>query len=392
MPAISGPAPRGRIPCGPVGLFGKRIKALQETAAQISALQEQAKVFAAAQGYGPDGQPMAPDATRPQLDPAAFLPPASAFVKRTKCAFCGAPKQLPSVREHLYCDYCGQLVDFDLRQAMANAAVNPDSAEYAQHANQIGPAAARAQKDGDRERYRQLQYRLFDLQASYTKWAVPPRAWNDESYRMKWVRFNAEQAAATAFDPAYQRLDDDMRRLALRLRYRGNMLKMARGAMGGGMSGDAFPKVDPESLWPLIDVLVAQSARTMEVVAATGVRELDPDCMPQEVLRRMTPSSIAQAYLRFLEPDEGLELINRLGISHEFVKPEAVGDRRACGGCGATLTLLAGATCVVCDGCGRRVDLGAGELPCTGCGARMCLPEGAAQHGCPYCQAIVRRT
>jgi hypothetical protein len=376
-----------------MGLFGKKIKGLKETASQFSALQEQAKVYAAAQGYGPDGQPLPADAPRPQLDPTAFVPPASEFVKRTKCAFCGAPKQLPSVREYLYCDFCGQLVDFDLRQAMANAAVNPDSAEYAQHANKVGPAAAQAQQAGDRERFRQLQYQLFDLQASYTKWAVPPRAWNDDSYRTQWVRFNAEQAAATAFDPAWQQHDADMRRLALRLKYRGgNMMKMAMGAMGGGMAADAFPKVEPASLWPLVDVLVAQSHRTMEVTATTGVRELDPDRMPHDVLQRMTPSSIAQAYLRFLEPDEGLELISRLGISHEFVKPEAVGDERACGGCGGTLTLLSGATCVVCDGCGRRVDLGAGELPCTGCGARMCLPEGVDQHSCPYCQAIVRRT
>jgi predicted RNA-binding Zn-ribbon protein involved in translation (DUF1610 family) len=158
------------------------------------------------------------------------------------------------------------------------------------------------------------------------------------------------------------------------------------------MSADAFPKMEPASLWPLIDVLVAQSARTTEVVDATGVRELDPDRMPQAVLQRMTPSSIAQAYLRFLEPDEGLELINRLGISHDFVRPEAVGDQRACGGCGAKLTLLPGATCLVCDGCGRRVDVGSGELPCTGCGARMCLPEGVDQHACPYCQTLVRRT
>lgn len=375
-----------------MGLFGK-LKGIKETAAQITALQEQAKVYAASQGYGPDGQPLAPDAPRPQLDPTAFLPPASEFVKRTSCAFCGAPKQLPSVREYLYCDYCGQLVDFDLRQAMANAAVNPDSAEYAQHANQVGPAAAQAQKAGDRERYRQMQYQLYELQTSYTKWAVPPRAWNDESYRTQWIRFNAEQAAATAFDAAFQRLDADMRRLALGLRWRGgNMLKMAKGAMGGGMSSDAFPKVEPASLWPLVDVLVAQSHRTLEVVAATGIRDLDPDRMPAAVQQRMTPSSIAQAYLRFLEPDEGLELISRLGISHEFVRPEAVGDQRACGGCGSTLTLLPGATCVVCDGCGRRVDVGAGELPCTSCGARMCLPEAADQHGCPYCQAVVRRT
>ena len=377
-----------RVTLRGMGLFKK----MRETAVQYSALQEQATVYAASQGYGADGR-MVPPEQRPQLDPTAFLPPASEFVKRTSCAFCGAPKQLPSVREYLYCDYCGQLVDFDLRQAMANAAVNPDSTAYAQQANQIGPAAAQAKQAGDRERFRQLQYQLYDLQAQYTRWAVPPRAWNDTTYRTAWIRFNAEQAAATAFDPTWAQYDDQMRRLALGIRYRGgNMMKMAMGAMGGGMAADAFPKMESATLWPLVDVLVAQTERTIEVNAASGVRELDPDRMPTSVLKRMAPSSIAQAYLRFLEPDEGLELIARLGISHEFVKPEAVGDQKACGGCGSKFTLLPGATCVVCGGCGRRVDAGAGELPCTGCGATMCVPEGVKEIACPYCKALVRRT
>jgi hypothetical protein len=363
----------------------KKLKGIKDMAADMSAVQQQAQVYTAAQTAAPG--------TAPQLDPSAFLPPASAFVKRTSCAFCGAPKQLPSVREYLYCDYCGQLVDFDLRQAMANAAVNPDSTAYAQQANQIGPAAAQALQTGERERYRQLQYQLYDLQAAYTKWAVPPRAWNDDAYRTQWVAYNAEQAVAVGFDPTYKQLDDQMRQLAISLRWRGgNMMKMASAAMGGGTSADAFPKVEPASLWPLVDVLQAQSVRSMEVIAATGVGEMDPDHMPVAVLKRMMPSNVAQAYLRFLEPDEGLELIARLGISHEFVQPEVMGDERACGGCGGTLIQVPGATVVVCNGCGRRVDVGAGELPCTGCGARMCIPEGAAEQACPYCRSIVRRT
>src|SRR5688500_15543504 len=110
-----------------MGLFAR----VRKQASDLKALQEQALAYAAAQGIGPDGRPLAPDAPRPTIDPAAMLPPASPFVKRTTCASCGASKQLPSVREHLYCDYCGQLVDYDLRQAMAAAMVNPDATAFA---------------------------------------------------------------------------------------------------------------------------------------------------------------------------------------------------------------------------------------------------------------------
>ena len=123
-----------------------------------------------------------------------------------------------SAHSYLYCDFCGELLDFDLRQSMAEAYMSPDITAYAQHANQIGPAAMQAQQAGDRERYRGLQYQLYDLQAQYTPWAVPPRAWNDETYRSEWVRYNAEVADATAFDPAHQKLDADMRRRALSLK------------------------------------------------------------------------------------------------------------------------------------------------------------------------------
>ena len=139
---------------------------------------------------------------------------------------------------------------------------------------------------------------------------------------------------------------------------------------------------------------MSSSPRTraaQEVITAAGLREIDPDRMTAAVVERMVPSSIAQGYLHFLDEDEGLELINRLGISHEFVQPENVGERKNCGGCGGPLTVLPEARCIVCDGCGRKVDLGSGDLPCTGCGATMCLPAGEGQYPCPYCRAVVRR-
>jgi DNA-directed RNA polymerase subunit RPC12/RpoP len=51
-----------------------------------------------------------------------------------------------------------------------------------------------------------------------------------------------------------------------------------------------------------------------------------------------------------------------------------------------------GARVVVCDGCGRRVEAGAAEVPCASCGSRLCLPEGAHEAACPHCRAAVRRT
>jgi LSD1 subclass zinc finger protein len=259
--------------------------------------------------------------------------------------------------------------------------------------NQAGPEAHQALQAGNRERYRQLQYYMAEMRATYGRWSVPPRAWNDERYRKAWIAFTSETTVACAFDPGGRALEQEMTRLCLGLKWRGgDMLKMAMGAMGGGYSPDAMPKLEPDSFWPLVDVILAQAERAKQVTQAEGLSQLDPDQSPPAVAERMTRSMVAQGWLKSLDPDPGLELIKRLRLSHEYFRPEVVGDRRACGGCGGTLTLLPGATCVVCDGCGRRVEVGAAEMSCVGCGGRLSLPEGTDRVNCPWCQGEVRRT
>ena len=354
---------------------------------RLTRLHEQAQVFAAQHGHASGGE------VAPPVPAASLVPPPSAFVKRTSCAFCGAPKQLPSVREYLYCDFCGQLVDVDLRLAAEAAFANPSATEHATQANELGPAAQRALSAGDRERYRQLQRELFELQTVHARWAVPPRAWNDEAYRRRWVTFQTETAVATAFDPAHAELTKRVTRMALGLRWRGgDVLGMAMRSMGGTTEGNPFPTVQATGLWPLVDVLVAQAELGQQIVDREGLRDLDPDRSPPVVAWRLTPSMIAPGWLRHLEPDDGQELVQRLGLRHEYQRPQVSGVPRHCGGCGHELTALPGATCVVCDACGRRIEVGGLEVVCTGCNGHLSLPEGTDRLHCPWCRAEVRRT
>jgi LSD1 subclass zinc finger protein len=59
--------------------------------------------------------------------------------------------------------------------------------------------------------------------------------------------------------------------------------------------------------------------------------------------------------------------------------------------CGAQFSALPGATAIICEGCGRRMDLGSAEIPCASCGAVMTLPAGADRTACPFCQSQVER-
>ena len=86
------------------------------------------------------------------------------------------------------------------------------------------------------------------------------------------------------------------------------------------------------------------------------------------------------------------QLLERAGLTNEYVPVQAEdGQPRHCGGCGAQFSALPGAKSVICDGCGRTIDLGSAEIPCAACGATMTLPAGADQLTCPFCQSQVRR-
>jgi DNA-directed RNA polymerase subunit RPC12/RpoP len=72
------------------------------------------------------------------------------------------------------------------------------------------------------------------------------------------------------------------------------------------------------------------------------------------------------------------------------IEPEE-GLSRRCSGCGGEIHALAGAKVVVCDGCGRTLDVGAAELTCSNCGGTMTLPVGASRTACPFCKVDVER-
>lgn len=46
---------------------------------------------------------------------------------------------------------------------------------------------------------------------------------------------------------------------------------------------------------------------------------------------------------------------------------------------------------VVCEFCGRKLDIGGGEVPCQTCGAMLSFPAGVGQLPCPYCASSTFR-
>jgi hypothetical protein len=287
---------------------------------------------------------------------------------------CGAPKKLPTVAAYVYCDYCASLIDYDLRRAGEGDAA-PDPA-YAATVNSTQAAARQAAAAGDRDAYRGLQRQVFEAYVTGVPMAVSHRARNDRSYRDAYVSYMAEAATARAFDPAYQALEAEMRQRVMGLRYTGNMMS---------------PTVAPDSFWPMVDTLARQIEASQVLYRSAGLGELDPD-HAEHLNGKLGWSGFCQGWLGMLPAEAATQLLDRAGLTNEYVPVEAEdGQPRHCGGCGAEFSALPGATAIICEGCGRKMDLGSAEIPCASCGAVMTLPAGADRTACPFCQSQVER-
>jgi LSD1 subclass zinc finger protein len=106
----------------------------------------------------------------------------------------------------------------------------------------------------------------------------------------------------------------------------------------------------------------------------------------------MAWSMFCQGWLGMLPEEAADQLLERTGLKNQYVAVEVVdGQPRSCGGCGSKFQIVPGAKVVVCDGCGRTLDVGSAEIPCTGCGGTITLPKGVDNISCPYCKANVEK-
>jgi DNA-directed RNA polymerase subunit RPC12/RpoP len=343
--------------------------------AQARQLQAQARQQAAAFQQASAGSTAAagsPTWVRQVL--AILAPPQQGYVKRCSCVVCGAPKKLPAITAYVYCDYCASLIDYDLRRA-CEGDTTPGPA-YAATVNATQAASRAAVAAGDRDAYRDLQRKVYEAYAENVPMAVSHRARNDPAYRTAYVSFMAEFALARAFDPTAQALEAEMKQHVMGMRYVGNMMS---------------PTVEPDSFWPVADTLDKQIANSQALYRSAGLADLDPD-RAGHLTAKFAWSGFCQGWLGMLPADAGERLLDRAGLKNEYVPIQAEdGQPRHCGGCGGEFTALPGAKAVICDGCGRTMDLGSAEIPCASCGATMTLPAGADGVACPFCGSQVER-
>ncbi|MCU1353968.1 MAG: hypothetical protein JWM05_3177 [Acidimicrobiales bacterium] len=307
---------------------------------------------------------------------AASLTAHSDFVKRVVCTRCGAPKALASRTAYLYCDHCGSLVDYDFRLANAGTNAGLTNTVFHRLLEPVAAAMEAAKRAGDRDAYRAIQIDVFDQWVALCPQAVSPRA-KEEGFRTRLVAYFAESAVTRDLAPDQQDQNAEMESQAAALQ----RIPTPDGAWR--VAGPFFPYAA---------LFKKQMAEVYAQLDASGVSAMDPDDPPPGVALRMELSTFCQGWLPHLSADDGARLLDDFGLTGDYVEVEPQDTRiRSCGGCGAELETMADARVVVCEHCGRRLDVGSGPITCRGCGASLSFPEGASKVACPYCQAATQR-
>ena len=340
--------------------------------AQAQAI-EQMKAF---QDASSAGGPIGSNAWMRQFD-GILSGAQSGYVKRCRCAVCGAPKKLASVTAYVYCDYCGSLVDFDLHRACEGSTL--PGPEYRNLVNRVQPQIQVARAGGDRDALRELNKQIFASYVQNVPSAVSHRAKGDLVYRGQYVDYLAESEVIRAFDADATKLEQEMGQRVASLQW--------TTGPGGGLDR----KVVSEPFWAMTDTLSRQLDVFSALAARTGVVDLDPD-KASYLHAKIGWSGYCQGWLRYLSAEDAARLLDQTGLGNEYVPVQPEGaEAHNCGGCGGQIHALPGAKVVVCDGCGRSLDVGSAALTCPGCGGSVTLALGESNAACPFCQTNVAR-
>src|SRR5580698_1512694 len=300
------------------------------------------------------------------------------FVKQVECVRCGASKRLPSRTAYLYCDHCGALVDYDFRLANLGTNAGYTNTVYHQLVAPVQAEINKARALQDKESYRRLN------KAVYLEWlrqcpqAASPRVASDEDFRDRMAVYLTECMVVRDFDVNLATLDAQFR--------------MAVNALVRIPQPNGQPWLVSAGIWPVADLWQRQMEAAYRLLDETGVSALDPDEAPPGVQLRMEHSTFCQGWLPHLTPADGDRMLAMFGLTSEYARvdvPDA--QDRNCGGCGSELKVLPGAQAVVCESCGRKLDIAGGETPCQTCGAPLSFPVAVSRIECPYCQSETHR-
>ncbi|HET9898838.1 MAG TPA: hypothetical protein VFQ44_28275 [Streptosporangiaceae bacterium] len=301
----------------------------------------------------------------------------SDYVKQVDCARCGAPKQLPTKTAYVYCDHCGALTDYDFRAGNFDTSAALSNQVYGALVGPIQPALDICAATGDKDRYRSLIRPVYAEWIRQCPYANSPRATSDPEFQERTITYLVEAMVSTEFDKDVQAIGRQLATATAQLR----RIPLP--------NGDYHIS---DGIWQVAALYKQQMEKRYEVLAASGVLALDPEQAPVAVWLRMEYSYFCQNWLPKIPPADVDRFLGFFGLRGEYSQLKIANpETKKCGGCGDELTTVPGAQAVVCESCGRKLDIAGGDVRCQRCGAQLAFPVKTAAIDCPYCRTTTHR-
>jgi DNA-directed RNA polymerase subunit RPC12/RpoP len=301
----------------------------------------------------------------------------SDMVKQVDCARCGAPKQLPSRTAYVYCDHCGSLTDYDFRIANVDTNAALTNQVFAYLVGPVQPTLDICAATGDKERYRSLITPVFAEWVRQCPQANSPQATSNPQFQQRQVNYLVECMVAREFDTS-------ARQVGLQLVAATRALQRIPQPDGSYRVGDG--------IWQVAALFKRQMEMGYKLLADQGVLELDPEQAPVSVWLHMEYTVFCQNWLPKLPPADADRFLDFFGLKGEYTKMKVITtETKKCGGCGDELKTVPGAQAVVCESCGKKLDIAGGEVPCQNCGAPASFPVRTSTIDCPYCHTATHR-
>lgn len=302
----------------------------------------------------------------------------SDFVKQVDCPRCGARKRLPSKTAYLYCDHCGSLIDYDYRLANSGTNAGLTNTVYHHLESQVAAQLSEARAAGDADQLRRIYQWVFGEWVAQCPEAVSPRARSDEGFRARMVAYMAASAAYNDLDPQLAQISTHQ--------------AMAEAVLQRLPQPGGAAWLVSDGIWRVAELFKQHMDLLYQRLAENGILAMDPDQPPPGMPLRMEYSTFCQGWIPHLRPADAERLLAMFGLTSEYTKVDlSHALTRRCGGCGDELKALPGAKAVVCESCGRKLDLAGGETPCRTCGAPLSFPVGVSRLACPYCDSDTHR-
>jgi DNA-directed RNA polymerase subunit RPC12/RpoP len=301
----------------------------------------------------------------------------SDLVKQVDCQQCGGPKQLPTKTAYVYCDYCGALTDYDFRLANFGTHAALTNQVFAYLSAPVRPAVDIAIATGNKDRYRQLMTPVFAEWTRQCPQANSPRCISDSDFFAQQVTYQVESNLFREFDTSTHQVTQQ--------------LVAATRALQKIPQPDGTYLVS-DGIWQVAALYKQQMEQSYDVAKKNGIMALDPEGAPVPVWLKMEYSVFCQNWLPSIPKADARRFVEFFGLSDQYAPVKLTDPQlKKCAGCGDELKTVPGARQVICESCGRKLDIAGGEVPCRNCGASLSFPVGTDTIDCPYCSTATHR-